>query len=373
MPPRRLSPPAAPAPTPTSTPARRPTRASLSTAVRTAPARTSSTASTARSASWAGAPRRARQTSATRARPRGLRQRPVLLAARVLLQLRRGRGRRRLRVRRRLHSGPALHLPGLRGKLRRGGHGDLGAACSAQSDCVAGLFCSSGATAPRAPASRTRWPSRSTPARAARTTARCESTSRSRARARRPKDFFRLPYPNDIRVTPTASGEQLDISDFPTPGIGIDDVDLVALYKDALTADFDGFSTIAPVTFRFSASINFSSLDSTIHILDLTEPSGSGSSSTIHVRHQREPLQLPEPAHRRRERDHAAQGRPHLRGAPHLRHHRRSATPSSPTPISAPSSRPPPRRMRTCSTRTTPSPRCAATSPTPTTRSRPRA
>src|SRR5262249_4041465 len=64
------------------------------------------------------------------------------------------------------------------------------------------------------------------------------------------KDFFRLPFPNDIRVT----NGKLDLSDFPKPGPTPLGIALVQRYVAASTREFDGFSAIAPVTFRFSAA-----------------------------------------------------------------------------------------------------------------------
>jgi hypothetical protein len=54
-------------------------------------------------------------------------------------------------------------------------------------------------------------------------------------------DFYRLPFPNDLRVR--ADGT-LDLSDFPRPGLTVLGVDLVDLYADAAEADFGGFASI---------------------------------------------------------------------------------------------------------------------------------
>jgi hypothetical protein len=88
-----------------------------------------------------------------------------------------------------------------------------------------------------------------------------------------PVDFFRLPYPNDIRVT---NGTTLDISDFPTHGVSPNGVDIAKLYKDALTADFDGFSASSAVTFRFSADIDFSTVSANTAIMDVTTGGSPG-------------------------------------------------------------------------------------------------
>jgi len=163
------------------------------------------------------------------------------------------------------------------------GTGDVGDTCSAQTDCMAGLFCSNGLGG----AARTcqgygqAFPQYNGP------TCTDDTPLRAYFNVPRPSgypsDFFKLPYPNDARVTTDSSGvKHLDISDFPTPGVSLADVDLVQLYKDALTADFDGFSTVAPVTFRFSGEIAFDSddggyaLGDYVKIVDLTDPTGTG-------------------------------------------------------------------------------------------------
>lgn len=172
---------------------------------------------------------------------------------------------------------------GFHGACGSAGAGEAGSPCSAQTDCLAGLFCSSGSSgAPRTCESfGAAFPPYPGPS--------CASDDgglrvyfevpRSGAY---PSDFFRLPYPNDIRVHTTDGGPQLDLSDFPTPGVGIADVDLVALYRDALVADFNGFSPIAPVTFRLSGSIDLNTLGSVVKFVDLTDPT---STSAFYLRY----------------------------------------------------------------------------------------
>ena len=63
-----------------------------------------------------------------------------------------------------------------------------------------------------------------------------------------PKDFFRLPFPNDVRVT----AGTLDMTDFPKPGPTPLGIDLVQLYVDAWVADFDGFSAIGVTNGAYS-------------------------------------------------------------------------------------------------------------------------
>jgi predicted esterase len=153
-----------------------------------------------------------------------------------------------------------------------GGTADFGDPCSAQSDCLAGLFCAAADDAgTRTCAS---FPVAFPPFQGVSCNDDPDGGLKVYFEVPRPgappADFFRLPYPNDIRVDSNRS-PVLDISDFPTPGLSPLDVDIVALYRDALAQDFDGFSPIAPVTFRFSSAIDYTTLN--IQIVDLTPPS----------------------------------------------------------------------------------------------------
>ncbi|HVZ73130.1 MAG TPA: hypothetical protein VHJ20_12200 [Polyangia bacterium] len=139
------------------------------------------------------------------------------------------------------------NFDGFFGACGAAGTATAGATCTKSSDCVAGLLCApNGSCLPPAQA----YP----PFKGA----ACADDGPFRVYfeiprpSTPPKDFFRLPFPNDIRVT----DGKLDISDFPEPGPTPLGVDLVKLYVDTWTADFDGFSVIAPATFRFSAPID---------------------------------------------------------------------------------------------------------------------
>ena len=75
-----------------------------------------------------------------------------------------------------------------------------------------------------------------------------------------------------------SGGGQLDITDFPTPGPAPLGVDFVQLYVDAWAADFDGFCSIAPVTFRFSATIDFATATGdAVLLVDLTPGASLGA------------------------------------------------------------------------------------------------
>src|SRR5215471_3124101 len=143
------------------------------------------------------------------------------------------------------------NLNGFFGACAMGGASEPGAACQKSADCLSGLYCGRGAVC--APLAQAFPPFAG---------AACHDDGVFRAYfevprvGKPPADFFRLPFPNDIRVGVETPG-QLYMGDFPEPGPGPLGVDLVKLYVDAWTADFDGFSGIGAVTFRFSAAVDF--------------------------------------------------------------------------------------------------------------------
>lgn len=78
------------------------------------------------------------------------------------------------------------------------------------------------------------------------------------------EEFFRLPYPNDIRLT---SSGQVDLKGFPNPGPLLGE-DLVGKYIEAIQKELKGFSTNPTITFRFNKPIDFNSVE-----LNNNEPS----------------------------------------------------------------------------------------------------
>jgi hypothetical protein len=153
-------------------------------------------------------------------------------------------------------------LSGFSGVCAASGAGDVSATCQKHTDCLSGLSCARDQTCQST--------AKAYPPYAG---ASCSDQGPFRAYfevprpGRPPADFFRLPFPNDARVT----AGKLDISDFPTPGVGVLGVDFVRLYADAWTADFDGWSPIAPVTFRFSAPVDFSTATGdSVLLIDVT-------------------------------------------------------------------------------------------------------
>jgi hypothetical protein len=154
-------------------------------------------------------------------------------------------------------------LSGFYGTCAEGGTVDIGGGCATSQECLSGLWCgTNGKCAGLADA----YPPYAG--------ATCADEGAFRAYfevprpGRPPADFFRLPFPNDIRVSPAGA---LDISDFPKPGPTPLGVDLVQLYVDAWTADFDGFSAAGAVTFRFSAPLDYSTAtQAAVKLIDLT-------------------------------------------------------------------------------------------------------
>jgi hypothetical protein len=163
--------------------------------------------------------------------------------------------------------------PGLRcdhsgfyGTCAMGGTKESGAGCNASSDCLAGLMCGEEKTCLPPLQAYKPWEG-----------VKCTDDGAFRVYfevprpGAPPKDFYRLPFPNDARV---GADGKLDLSDFPKPGPTPLGVDLVQLYVDTWTADFDGFSSIGVTTFRFSADIDFNtSSAANVWLIDLTAAS----------------------------------------------------------------------------------------------------
>ncbi|MCB9561739.1 MAG: hypothetical protein H6709_16650 [Kofleriaceae bacterium] len=162
-------------------------------------------------------------------------------------------------------------LYGFGGTCVAAGDGDLGAGCTSNQDCIAGLACSAGGVCVRGvdafpPFTGVACPADNAPFRILFTVPR-PGTQLS--------DFFALPFPNDARVKEDGT---LDLSDFPRPGPSLLGVDIVDLYADALSADFDGFSSVANVTFRFSKEFDFDTIGANganVHFIDVTDPASA--------------------------------------------------------------------------------------------------
>jgi len=150
-------------------------------------------------------------------------------------------------------------IVGLTGRCSAPGSTDLGGACTHQVDCIAGLFCSE--TCKPFPDA---FPATGNMGQ----TCADEGAFRGYFEVPRPgqppKDFYRLPFPNDIR----APAGTLAIPDFYVPSSAPYGINLAQIYTAAVGASFEGFSSTAPVTMRFSKDVDFSSLQP--RLIDLT-------------------------------------------------------------------------------------------------------
>lgn len=172
------------------------------------------------------------------------------------------------------------NLEGLGGRCRATGRGDLLDSCASNIDCLAGLTCvfvgSAGACTsvqPLAgdggvidpPPSLPYWPGVECaiddgPPRAYFHVPRGDATD---------ADFFRLPYPNDVRRTATG----LDLTGFPSPGTALA-FDLVGRYAEAAEEDLNGFAMSPVIYFRFSRPYDWADVDGNrVMLIDLSPSS----------------------------------------------------------------------------------------------------
>lgn len=151
------------------------------------------------------------------------------------------------------------------------GEGDVGTACEGITDCLAGLLCQPTNADPNvkacSPLDPTNLPS------AVWTGLECPPEAAGAVsyfrvpRGADDGDFFRLPFPNDVRRTATG----LDLHGFPSAGdlFGIG-VDFVGSYAMTASQDLTGFATNPVVYFRFSRPYVGASKES-ILLFDITQ------------------------------------------------------------------------------------------------------
>jgi predicted esterase len=149
-------------------------------------------------------------------------------------------------------TGLVCNLNGLNGTCAKPGLGDLGAVCMMTSGCRAGLVCAMGtcqtmATMPPPPASGCFDDEPLPVAKVHFHVPRAGETS---------EDFYRLPFPNDIRV----KNGRVSLAGHPRPGAGLIGFDIVDRYLKAIEADLSAFSLNPAVFFRFSRNPSFDSL-----------------------------------------------------------------------------------------------------------------
>lgn len=173
-------------------------------------------------------------------------------------------------------SGNRCNPVGLSAECAAEGKVDVGGACKTGADCFGGLLCKAGACT--APAPSTTTAPLALPAFAG---VACEDEAAAPARAhfRVPRgdgdgDFFRLPFPNDVR----RKGGKLSLAGFPTPGADVLGFDLVDRYRTWVEANADGFSPYSSVVLRFGGGIDFETLKTkdVIRFVDLTAAADVG-------------------------------------------------------------------------------------------------
>ncbi|MBI5489470.1 MAG: hypothetical protein HY905_19205 [Deltaproteobacteria bacterium] len=156
--------------------------------------------------------------------------------------------------------------------------GDLGDTCESIEDCVAGLVCGRRSLCVRSTSDDggpgyVLWPGVDCAQREEGVPTRFYFEI-PRGALEAGHDFFRLPWPNDIRKTEAG---KLDLSGFPHPAMPGVSVDVLDRFLRAAEQDLSGFATNGAVFFRSSNGIDWGTLDGggespTIYFVDLTPP-----------------------------------------------------------------------------------------------------
>jgi hypothetical protein len=176
-------------------------------------------------------------------------------------------------------SGLRCDLVGFSAQCEPEGKGDVGGMCMLASDCLGGLGCEMGKCTPLPPVGDAATVPLGFPPIWAGETCK-DDTGPTAAYFHVPRgtndgDFYRLPFPNDVRLT---SGKvSLSNPNHPTPGKALLGFDVVQRWFDNLQSNVDGFSTYPTVIFRFSAGIDLNSTFSNgalnvFHWIDITTP-----------------------------------------------------------------------------------------------------
>ncbi|MGM0578727.1 MAG: hypothetical protein ACQEXJ_23595 [Myxococcota bacterium] len=145
---------------------------------------------------------------------------------------------------------------GFTGVCAEAGDGDVDATCEARSDCMAGLRCDDeGTCRPGSVVFGAR------PFGGPECQPVDEDEGPPRVYFELPRgdvqEFFRLPYPNDVRLTDGT----MDLRGFPTPGVGFVGFDPVQRFVEAAGQVQRGASTVPTVFLRFSEVMDFSSVE----------------------------------------------------------------------------------------------------------------
>jgi hypothetical protein len=187
------------------------------------------------------------------------------------------------------------------------GTADVGQPCALSADCYGGLICTPSVTR-TADGGTTQGPSSCAPISAAAIATGksspfgipippplvCEQPSQSGVDVKAyfdvpgakdtatGDDFFRLPFPNDVRITKG----KIDLTGFPTPGSSLLGFDPVQIYLDAIVANEKGWGAYPTALFRFSGPIDFSTFTagtgvSPVQYMDITDPANPGNGGAV--------------------------------------------------------------------------------------------
>lgn len=172
---------------------------------------------------------------------------------------------------------------GLFGGCAASGTVDIGRACASTTECAAGLTCAPSLTTGMQVCQSMYVPGGvaipSVPYWAGET---CGSDSgAARAYFDVPRgtaddgDFYRLPFPNDARLTATG----MDLSNHPHPGTVLP-VDMIDRYLRASEEDLHGFSTNPRIYFRFSTGYDWGTVGDAVTLVDITPSSPTYGQAT---------------------------------------------------------------------------------------------
>jgi len=169
---------------------------------------------------------------------------------------------------------------GFSGSCAAAGSGDIDATCDETIDCLAGLACTAGGTCGAGSIVFGFRPWEGVSCEAPDTVGAPRVYFEIPRPGETPDEFFRLPFPNDIRM----AGDRVDLDGFPTPGPGLVGFDPVARVVDAIERVQAGFSTVPVVIFRFSSLFQLGTVwaegipdppegEPTLYFLDITPES----------------------------------------------------------------------------------------------------
>jgi predicted esterase len=160
-------------------------------------------------------------------------------------------------------SGLLCAQTGLTGVCQKSGPGDVGRGCVQTAECMAGLLCIAGvcSEAINSPWAGLACPDEDTVPRVYFHVPRASDVAGT-------GDFYRLPFPNDIRI----KNGLVSLAGHPKPGRRILPIDVVDEYLSAIEAESTGFGANQAVYFRLSKAFNTTSFppDCGSDLVDIT-------------------------------------------------------------------------------------------------------